>query len=94
MASRGGNPLRGMMDEGQVRRRGRFAFISEVYNELTRVTWPDRQTAFRLTLLVIGVAAVMGVFLGLIWDTILTELVERLFLDGGAGGVAGGGQTG
>ena len=83
MASRGGNPLRGMMDEGQVRRRGRFAFFSEVYNELTRVTWPDRQTAFRLTLLVIGVAAVMGVFLGLIWDTILTELVERLFLDGG-----------
>ena len=81
MASRGGNPLRGMMDEGQVRRRGRFAFISEVFNELTRVTWPDRQTAFRLTLLVIGVAAVMGVFLGLIWDTILTELVERLFLD-------------
>ena len=31
--------------------------------------------------LVIGVAAVMGVFLGLIWDSILTELVERLFLD-------------
>ncbi len=83
MASRGGNPLRGMMDEGQVRRRGRFAFISEVYNELTRVTWQDRQTALRLSLLVIGVAAVMGVFLGLIWDTILTELVQRLFLDGG-----------
>ena len=81
MASRGGNPLRGMMDEGQVRRRSRFSFIGEVFNELTRVTWPDRQTAFRLTLLVIGVAAVMGVFLGLIWDTILTELVERLFLD-------------
>ena len=83
MASRGGNPLRGMMDEGQVRRRGRFAFFSEVYNELTRVTWPDRQTAFRLTLLVIGVAVVMGVFLGLIWDRILTEVVERVFLDGG-----------
>ncbi len=81
MASRGGNPLRGRIDEGQVRRRGRFAFISEVFNELTRVTWPDRQTAFRLTVLVIGVAAVMGVFLGLIWDSILTELVERLFLD-------------
>ncbi len=84
MASRG-NPLRGMMDEGQVRRRSRFSFIGEVFNELTRVTWPDRQTAFRLTLLVIGVAAVMGVFLGLIWDTILTELVERLFLDSDTG---------
>ena len=75
-----------MMDEGQVRRRGRFSFVSEVFNELTRVTWPDRHTAFRLTLLVIGVAAVMGVFLGLIWDRILTEVVERLFLDGGVTG--------
>lgn len=81
MATRGGNPLRGMMDEGQVRRRGRLAFVTEVFTELTRVTWPDRQTTFRLTLLVITVAAVMGVFLGLIWDTLLTELVERLFLN-------------
>ena len=81
MAARGGNPLRGMMDEGQVRRRGRLAFVIEVYTELTRVTWPDRQTTFRLTLLGITVATVMGVFLGLIWDTFLTELVERLFLN-------------
>jgi preprotein translocase SecE subunit len=82
MAGRGGgSPLRGMMDEGQVRRRGRFAFFVEIYSELTKVTWPDRQTAWRLTMLVIGVAAVLGVFLGLIWDTLLTTAVERLFLD-------------
>lgn len=80
MASRG-NPLRGMMDEGQVRRRGRFAFFGEIYSELSKVTWPDRQTAWRLTLLVLGVAVVMGVFLGVIWDTLLTTAVERLFLD-------------
>lgn len=82
MATRGGNnSLRGMMDEGQVRRRGRFAFIGEIYSELSKVTWPDRQTAWRLTLLVIGVAAVLGVFLGLIWDSLLTLAVERLFLE-------------
>jgi hypothetical protein len=32
-------------------------------------------------MLVIGVAVVMGVFLGLIWDTLLTAIVERLFLN-------------
>jgi preprotein translocase SecE subunit len=82
MAARGGsNPLRTMMDEGQVRRRGRFAFFAEIYSELCKVTWPDRQTAWRLTMLVIGVAAVLGVFLGLIWDTLLTAAVEQLFLE-------------
>jgi hypothetical protein len=32
-------------------------------------------------MLVIGVAAVLGVFLGLIWDTLLTAAVEQLFLE-------------
>lgn len=82
MATRGGgNQLRGMMDEGQVRRRGRLAFFVEIYSELAKVTWPDRQTTFRLTLLVIGVASVMGIFLGIIWDTALTAAVERFLLD-------------
>ncbi len=81
MAARGGNQLRGMMDEGQVRRKGRFSFFIEIYSELAKVTWPDRQTAGRLTLLVIGIAVVMGVFLGIIWDTVLTTAVERLLLD-------------
>ena len=77
--ARGRNPLRSMMDEGQVRRRGRFAFIGEIYSELAKVTWPSREEAFRLTLLVLGVAAFMGVFLGL-WDFGFSELVERVFL--------------
>ena len=81
MAARGGNSLRGVMDEGQVRRRGRLAFFVEIYSELAKVTWPDRQTAWRLSMLVIGVAAVLGVFLGLIWDTLLTTAVDRLFLN-------------
>lgn len=77
--ARGRNPLRAVMDEGQTRRRGRFAFFGEVYSELTKVTWPSREDAARLTLLVLGVSAFMGVFLGL-WDFGLSELVERLFL--------------
>jgi preprotein translocase SecE subunit len=80
--ARSGNPLRGMLEEGQVRRRGRLAFFVEIISELAKVTWPDRQTTWRLTLLVIGVATVMGVFLGVIWDSLLTAFVERVFLDG------------
>ena len=80
--ARSGNPLRGMLEEGQVRRRGRLAFFVEIISELAKVTWPDRQTTWRLTLLVIGVATVMGVLLGVIWDSLLTAFVERVFLDG------------
>ena len=77
--ARGRNPLRSMMDEGQVRRRGRLALIGEVYSELTKVTWPSREDAARLTLLVLGVSAVVGGFLAL-WDMGFSELVERVFL--------------
>ena len=80
--ARSGNSLRGMLEEGQVRRRGRLTFFVEIYSELAKVTWPDRQTTWRLTLLVIAVATVMGVFLGVIWDSLLTSFVERVFLDG------------
>jgi preprotein translocase subunit SecE len=78
-AARGGNQLRSMMEDGQTRRRGRLQFFGEIYSELTRVTWPDRQDAARLAGLVIIVAAVMGVFLGL-WDFAFQQIVEGLFL--------------
>jgi preprotein translocase SecE subunit len=68
-----------MMDEGQVRRRGRLAFVGEVWSELTKVTWPSREDAARLTLLVLGVSAVVGVFLAL-WDLGFSEVVQRAFL--------------
>ncbi len=77
--ARGRNPLRAVMDEGQARRRGRFAFLGEIYGELTKVTWPSREDAARLTLLVLGVSVFMGIFLGL-WDLGFGELVERFFL--------------
>ena len=68
-----------MMDEGQARRRSRLAFVGEVWSELTKVTWPSREDAARLTVLVLGVSAVVGVFLAL-WDLGFSELVERVFL--------------
>ncbi|MBM3933297.1 MAG: preprotein translocase subunit SecE [SAR202 cluster bacterium] len=38
--------------------------FNEVTGELRRVTWPTREETFRLTMMVIAVSAVMGVFLG------------------------------
>ena len=69
-----------MLNEGQPRRRGGIVqFFNDIYGELTKVTWPSRQDATRLTLLVLAVAAVMGVFLGL-WDFAFSQLFEQLFL--------------
>jgi preprotein translocase subunit SecE len=46
------------------RRFSVFGFFGEVFGELRKVTWPSREEATRLWLLVIALAAVMGVFLG------------------------------
>lgn len=43
-----------------------FRFFYEVYSELHKVSWPTRQEATRLTVLVIALSATIGVFLGLI----------------------------
>ena len=74
-----GNALRSIMDEGQVRRRGRFQLIAEVYSELSKVTWPSREDAARLALLVLGVAVVVGAFL-FVWDVAFDQLIKRVFL--------------
>jgi preprotein translocase subunit SecE len=48
--------------------RGRlnaFRFFGEVVGELKRVTWPTMPETFRLTLMVLAVAAFIGVILGI-----------------------------
>ncbi|MCI0812283.1 MAG: preprotein translocase subunit SecE [Chloroflexi bacterium] len=41
-----------------------FRAFGDIISELRRVTWPSRQETFRLSLMVIGVATAVGVFLG------------------------------
>ena len=67
------------MDGGQTKKRSRFAIVGEVFSELTKVTWPSREDATRLSILVIGVSASVGLILAA-WDLGFSELVERLFL--------------
>jgi preprotein translocase subunit SecE len=43
-----------------------FGFFGEVFGELRKVSWPTREEATRLTVMVIVLSAAIGLFLGLI----------------------------
>ena len=63
---------------GEVGRRAiNLRFIGETVSELRRVTWPARQETTRLTVMVIAVAAVVGVFLYVV-DLIFAGLIGVL----------------
>lgn len=48
------------------RRLPSFGFIGNIIGELRKVTWPTRQEAIRLTIMVLIVCAVIGVILALL----------------------------
>ncbi len=50
-------------------------FLREVQDELSKVVWPTRNEVIRLTLTVILVSLIVGLFLGGL-DFILTKLLE------------------
>ncbi|HIF71694.1 MAG TPA: preprotein translocase subunit SecE [Dehalococcoidia bacterium] len=52
-----------------------FRFFKEVFGELRKVSWPSRQEATRLTVMVIMLSATIGVFLGLI-DMLFARLLS------------------
>jgi len=52
-----------------------FVFLKEVRTELSKVSWPSRAQATRLTLIVIGVFVVAAIFLGA-FDLFFTKLTE------------------
>ena len=52
-------------------------FFGEVWGELRRVTWPTRQEATRLTVLVLAVSIAFGIFLGLA-DMLFAEVLQLL----------------
>ena len=51
----------------------------EVITELRRVTWPSREEAVRLTIMVIIVSGIVGLFLGGV-DYVFNFLVTRFLL--------------
>jgi preprotein translocase subunit SecE len=52
--------------------------VRETVGELRKVTWPTRQEAWQMTLIVLVVLAFMSVFLGLIVDGIAGWLLGLL----------------
>jgi preprotein translocase SecE subunit len=63
----GGGALKNALDAGPRRSRRTFQLVGEVISELGKVTWPSREATARLTMFVVAIAAVTGVFLSL-WD--------------------------
>lgn len=61
--------------EGKGRRQLSFKFVGESVAELRRVSWPTRQETMHLTLVVIAIAATVGLFLGFI-DILMTILFD------------------
>ena len=56
----------GRINPEAARRAFTLRYFSEAFAELRRVTWPSRQETVRLSIMVIAVAAAVGVILGVI----------------------------
>jgi len=52
-----------------------IAYLKEVRTELSKVAWPTRAQATRLTLIVIGVSVATALFLG-VFDFLFTKLMD------------------
>ena len=54
-----------------------ITFTKQAVDELKKVTWPTRDEVIRLTVAVIAISVVVGLFLGGI-DFVLTKTLETL----------------
>jgi preprotein translocase SecE subunit len=61
---------------------GIVRFAQECWSELQKVTWPDRQTVIRLTILVIVISGIVAAYI-LGADQLFTYLVNNLLLHQG-----------
>jgi preprotein translocase subunit SecE len=52
-------------------------YLSESWAELKKVAWPTRETVVRLTLLVVAVSVVVGVYI-FVLDRIFNTLVDQV----------------
>ncbi|MBP9782071.1 preprotein translocase subunit SecE [Candidatus Woesebacteria bacterium] len=56
------------------------SYIRETIVELKKVTWPNRQTTLKLTGIVIGISAIVAIYVGgldYLFTNILTLIVNR-----------------
>ena len=55
----------------------KMKFGSGIVEELKKVTWPTKEQTLRLTVIVIGISLIIGVYIGII-DVLLTKGLEML----------------
>ncbi len=69
---------RGHPDHGRTREHGRvIGFLVNVWAELQRVQWPDRQAVTTLTGVVLGFVLIAGGYLGLL-DAIFSRVIKAI----------------
>lgn len=52
-------------------------FLGDIREELKKVSWPTRKQTIRLTLIVLLMSLIIGLYLGII-DILLTKVLELL----------------
>lgn len=52
-------------------------FAHGIVEELKKVTWPTKENTLRLTIIVIGISLIIGIYIGII-DVLLTKGLEAL----------------
>ena len=65
-----------------VGRVGPVGFLRETVSELRKSVWPTKEETARLTVIVLVMAIIMGLFLGLL-DRFFAELFTRVILNPG-----------
>jgi preprotein translocase subunit SecE len=55
----------------------KMQFGSGIIEELKKVTWPTKEETLRLTVIVIGISLIIGLYIGII-DVLLTKGLELL----------------
>lgn len=63
------------MEQAKARSVAPISFIKEVITELKKVTWPTREETMKLTVMVIIISIVVGVFIGGL-DILLVKLTS------------------
>jgi len=53
-------------------------FVREVISELKKVTWPTREEALKLTVVVIAISVIVGIFIGIL-DTTFLRITGFIF---------------
>ncbi len=52
-------------------------FFGDIVEEMKKVSWPSRQQTIRLTVIVITISLIIGIYIGTI-DILLTKVLELL----------------